>query len=103
MAMKKSHELFELTPEQEKAFARLEKAYKECKKVGIFFYNVYGRLSAVDGKKIEGYGFEPSDISTADLHDTAKSIEIPNEWADDTHYWSLTAKGKRILKSEGIL
>lgn len=35
-----------LTPEQQRAFNRLKKAYKDCAKAGIYFANNYGDLMA---------------------------------------------------------
>lgn len=46
----------ELTAEQKKAFKKLEKAYKECEKTGIYFANNYGNLMAFDSSLVAGYG-----------------------------------------------
>lgn len=40
----------ELTAEQKKAFKKLEKAYKECEKAGIYFANNYGNLMAFNNQ-----------------------------------------------------
>jgi hypothetical protein len=98
----RTSKIFDLTPAQEKAFKELEKAYKKCIKSGIYFYNCYGALSAVDKSKISKYINEPegSCLSNQELMDGAKFINIPNEWADDQHYWILTDKGKKILDDE---
>lgn len=41
----------ELTPEQQRAFNRLKKAYKDCEKAGIYFANNYGDLMAFNKKQ----------------------------------------------------
>jgi len=89
--------IFDLTSEQQKAFNRLKKAYKDCEKTGIFFYNNYGSLGAVDKNKIDGYGDETiSSFKNELIYDDSRrlnTISIANEWADDTHYFHLTKKG----------
>lgn len=87
-------ELFELTAAQKRAFNRLKKAYLDCEKAGVLFYNCYGNLGAVDSKKINEY----TDIrQEGAVMNTGQNIlnelRIPNEWTDDTHYF-IPAKGK---------
>ena len=96
------YELFELTSKQQRAFNRLKKAYKDCEAEGIYFYNMYGRLSAVDSKLIEDYGDKtsgfPEEMQLVDNNvDSAHSLEIPGEWSDDTHIFLLTKKAMKIL------
>ena len=46
---------YELTNKQQNAFDRLEKAYIICIESGIYFYNNYGSLGAIDSNKYCGY------------------------------------------------
>ena len=91
--------LFDLTNEQQKAFNRLERAYKDCLESGVFFVNHHGSLQAYDCELICGYGdhkFHAPGVSEAsidDIGETSNSIKIPGEWADDEHYFGLTEKG----------
>ena len=94
----------ELTPEQQRAFNRLKKAYKDCEKAGIYFANNYGDLMAFDNKLVAGYGDDsmlPDGEYTVKLSDgcPAHSIRIANEWADDTHVLGLTKKGMKLYLS----
>jgi hypothetical protein len=96
-------DIFELTEKQKKAFNRLKRAYKDCEKHGIFFFNCYGSLTAVNSELIQGYGDESSLMHSTPV-DTVSTyegsplnyIKIPNEWADDEHMYHLTKKGKKI-------
>lgn len=98
--------IFDLTPEQQKAFNRLKKAYSDCEKTGIYFFNNYGSLSAVDKNKICGYGDSKyyangvSEISNHEVGEPVNSIKIANEWADDEHYYGLTEDGSKICFGE---
>lgn len=42
----------ELTDSQEKAFAKLKKAFAECQKAGLYVWSDSGRISAVNGRHI---------------------------------------------------
>lgn len=95
----------ELTAEQQKAFNKLKKAYKECQKTGIYFANCYGSLMAFDKKLVAGYGdctMTPDGEYTVELHNgcPADSMQIVNEWADDTHVLGLTKKGMKLYLSD---
>lgn len=95
----------ELTAEQKKAFKKLEKAYKECEKAGIYFANNYGSLMAFDSSLVAGYGdnsFPPGGEYEVRLNYgcPADSIRIANEWADDTHTLGLTKKGMKLYLQE---
>ncbi len=61
---------YSLTPEQLKAFKALERAFRKCEKVGIYCWDDYGTISAVNGNLVESvapennpekYGFAPLD------------------------------------------
>lgn len=94
-----------LTPEQQRAFNRLKKAYKDCAKAGIYFANNYGDLMAFNKEFVAGYGdmcFRPDGEYEVVLHGgcPAESMRIANEWADDTHVLGLTEKGMRLYLSD---
>ena len=101
----KLYEVCELTPEQQKAFNKLKKAYKDCEKLGVYFVNIYGSLTAFDKKKVAGYG--DKDLRPGGVYDIellhgcpAESFKISNEWSDDCHVLGLTPKGKKIYLDE---
>ncbi|EEU9533606.1 hypothetical protein ACJY8V_000977 [Escherichia coli] len=77
-------ELIDLTPEQEKAWKRIEKAVKDFRAAGGRFYSVLDTLSACNGEYIET-------IDNDTGHNTANvympSIDIPgfSSFADDWH------------------
>lgn len=82
------HELFELTADQQRAFKRLKKAYRDCEQSGILFYNCYGSLGAVDSEKIVAYNdqYKPGCLRNHDVYNF-NTLKIVNEWTDDTHYF----------------
>lgn len=92
-----TQEVFDLNPEQQKAFNRLKKAYKDCEKLGVLFVNIYGRLEAYDKKMVNGYGdntiLPAGHIVDACFHRSGNEFKITNEWADDSHVFGLTDKG----------
>ncbi|MGM8451231.1 hypothetical protein ACS6GG_24460 [Enterobacter bugandensis] len=77
-------ELIDLTPEQEKAWKRLEKAVKDFRAAGGKFYSVLDTLSAYNGKHV-------ATINNDDGYHTASvnmpSIDVPGfcSFADDWH------------------
>lgn len=77
-----------LTPEQEKAFKSLERAYKKCKKVGIEFYTVLESITALNGKHLIRVHDEPDkgDINTDDLINPWLYDPGFSGWADDAHF-----------------
>ncbi len=80
--------LFELTPEQESAFKRMERAHNDCVKAGIYLYNDYGMLGAVDRRKISYYNDEPGEGAVCDEGQNLNCFQLAcNEWADDEHYF----------------
>lgn len=83
-------ELFELTEKQRKAFLNLKKAYKECGKLGILFYNNYGTVGALDSKKLSNYSDDDSGImDTGQNMNNEFKHPAGDSWADDTHYFHL--------------
>jgi hypothetical protein len=87
-------ELIDLTPEQEGAFAALERAVKRCKKAGICFYQNLERLGALNGHNISHVAANvdpktknrnhehPSCLQGLDFPD----VETTCSFADDDHY-----------------
>ncbi len=47
-------ELLRLTPDQKKALAQLKRAFTACEKAGLYVWDNYGTISAVNGKNITG-------------------------------------------------
>ena len=98
-------EVCRLTPDQEKAFNKLKKAYKDCEKAGIYFANCYGNLTAFDRKKVSDYGDDsmpPDGVMKVRLvyGSPAECMKVANEWSDDTHTIGLTKKGAKIYEEE---
>lgn len=100
-------EPFDLTPEQQNAFNKLEKAYNECEKNGIYFVNNYGSLEAYNKRYIVGYVDDCPDSRrrykmtvSADrgTSGTSNSIKLPNEWCDDNHLFIMTEEGFKLCK-----
>lgn len=96
-------DLFKLKKDQQSAFNKLKKALVECKKSGIFFYNNYGHLGAVNGEFVSGYTDEMKAFSIPDNNQNiTNEVIIANEWADDKHYFQPTEKYKKLIESEGL-
>lgn len=105
MNREKLIEVCALTPEQEKAFNKLKKAYKECEKKGIFFVNIYGSLSAFDSDLVQDYGdyiIRPEGVYEIELGGAsyAEYLTIPDQFSDDNHILGLTKKGMDLYLSE---
>jgi hypothetical protein len=99
-------EIFELTPEQQKAFNRLEKAYRDCEKAGVFFVNRYGDLHAYNSRYINGFGtddFLRSEfkLKVVDAIELGNHFSITQEWCDDDilHYYGLTKEGHNLINN----
>ena len=101
-------EIFDLTERQQRAFNRFEKAYADCIKENIFFFNNYGALTAVDKAKICGYGDSKfnangvAEVSVDEIGEPINSIKIANEWSDDTHYYGLTKLGSKLYFTDNF-
>ncbi len=87
-------DILKLSTKQQRAFNRLKKAYSDCEKEGIYFYNYYGHLSAVDSKLVRKYDDEKKDGIENSFN--PNSFNIASEWTDDQHYFHLTEEGKKI-------
>lgn len=77
-------ELIDLTPTQEKAWKRLEKAVKDFRAAGGKFYSVLDTLSAYNGEHVTTINGDTG-YHTASVH--MPSIDSPGftSWADDWH------------------
>jgi hypothetical protein len=101
-------DIFYLTLEQQRAFNRLKKAYKDCEKAGVFFVNRYGSLYAYNSELIDGYGDgamhanSDNEVAVFDVGNSGQSLKIVPEWCDDegSHYYGMTNKGFKLW-SEG--
>lgn len=83
-------ELFELTKEQKRAFARLKKAHKDCIASGICFYNNYGWLNALNKKNFESdcYNDRPVNGILDEGQNYKNELKLQCwEWCDDFHYF----------------
>jgi uncharacterized protein YkuJ len=81
-----NEEKLQLTEKQKKAMNAFERAFKNCKKVGIRFYSVLGQINALNGE----YLIEINDVE-GDVN--LQYVSFPSiydgdlcSWADDTHY-----------------
>lgn len=98
--------IFDLTPEQQRAFNRLKKAYADCEKAGILFINNYGSLQAVDKKLICGYSDSKvihTGVAAVDIEDAGEPrnrFDIASEWTDDRHFYELTELGDKLNELE---
>lgn len=82
------NDLFELTPQQESAFKRFKAAHDECVKSGIYLFNNYGIVGAVDRKKIVAYDDDNSTGAIEDNGQCPNSFRLSfNEWCDDPHWF----------------
>lgn len=88
----------DLTKEQQRAFNRFKKAYKDCKKAGVYFANNYGTIVAYDSDKVEFYinaldgNSEELDFTDRDEYLCRNSFSADDlvSWTDDTHGVKLT-------------
>lgn len=102
--------LFELEKEQQLAFNRLKKAYKDCAKLGVVLINQYGTLHAYSKKMITDMGDEiikpmGHPVSYYELdrlyhnYNTINNIDVGR--ADDSDWiLGLTDKGFKIYNKE---
>lgn len=77
----------QLTPEQDKAIASLERALSKCVKAGLYLWDDYGTISAVDGNNVSSLDITETD---SPLDRDKVSILICPAWhgsnADDPLY-----------------
>lgn len=79
-----------LTKEQEKAIHSLERAFKKCREVNVYFHNCYGVLQAYDGNIITHVDDveeeEEKDNISCEMEGYTVRSEKLVSWADDNHY-----------------
>ncbi|ENU1229315.1 hypothetical protein [Providencia rettgeri] len=100
-----AQELIEMTPEQQRAFNRFEKAANDFKKAGGRFYTVLEKIHGLNGKYVVSI---LTDVQSGGHIDTQLdvSIDFIFDWgfsgfADDTHMIKLTDEGLALLSEEG--
>lgn len=76
---------YSLTPKQCKKFAQLKRAFTECEKAGLYVWDDYGKISAVNGLVVKQVC--PDESYDARLEDDSVSMFYPRCWgssnADD--------------------
>ena len=104
-------DLFDLNKEQQKAFNRLKRAYKDCEKLGVLFVNLYGDINAFNKDLIEDFGGEGMNPSGNNVmltdayekfHYNANVVRSVDSYADDeiSHVLGLTDKGLEVYESD---
>lgn len=88
---KSQAELLALTPEQKKALMQLKRAFTACAKAGLYLWDNYGSVAAVNGK---GIACITTDARCGELADHNNFEEFtPKHWgaanADDPLYVQL--------------
>lgn len=104
--------LLDLEKEQQLAFNRLKKAYRDCKKLRINLVNQYGTLHAYNGKLIEDFGDDEikphgnpvyyTDVIRKFIGTSNIISNIDVGRADDAGEWmmGLTDEGLKIYNDE---
>ncbi len=96
-------ELFELTPDQQRAFNRFKKAVKDCERLGVVFYCVLDNIGAIDGNKFDSFDPYDDEWREGGIENFGQNClnEISNggfdSFADDNHYFhprAAAAKGE---------
>ncbi|EMM9642609.1 hypothetical protein NTP67_14575 [Providencia rettgeri] len=103
-----AQELIEMTPEQQRAFNRFEKAANDFKKAGGMFYTVLHKIHGLNGKYVESIeadylsrGKPDGDLDTQlDVSMDCISDSGFSGFADDTHMIKLTGEGLALLNEE---
>jgi len=80
-------ELIELTPEQEKAFNSLKRAYAKCVKEGIYFHQILDYLSPFNGNNIDTINDTGDDNGIYNIQWlNYPTLHTVCGWADDNHF-----------------
>lgn len=95
-----------LSKEQQLAFNRLKKAYKDCDKLGVVLINQYGTLNAYNGRFVTSMGDKdiPPQGTTYDYYEVSKYIPsnivngVDPGRADDDWIIGFTEEGSRIIE-----
>lgn len=89
-----------LTKEQKSAVKNLEKAFKRCKKVDLYFHNINGQLIAYNGNSVKEVNDTTSNIHRNDLGDILTIPYDLGSWSDDDTFIHLTDKAKERLSEK---
>ncbi|MCK9999333.1 hypothetical protein MKT39_009345 [Providencia rettgeri] len=99
-----AQELIEMTPEQQRAFKRFEKAARDFKKKGGRFYTVLDSIHGLNGEYVIDIT-APADIEQGEID--SESVFMPSVvnsgfsgFADDTHMIKLTDEGLALLSEK---
>lgn len=77
----------ELSRRQLQKLKKLEKAYRDCENVGVYFVNNYGRLEAYDSHKVDSYDDSKREDGLSNWDHVAEwCMNLPGEWSDDQHF-----------------
>ena len=79
----------ELTPEQEKAWKSLKRAFKKCESANIYWYQVLDYLSPLNGdvvQDVDDHCQRQLPEGAFDLSDGTVSIQVTCSFADDAHH-----------------
>lgn len=89
-----------LTPQQERAFSRLKKAFADCSKCGITFVNHNNNIDAFNSKYVSGASdvHRDGDVSL-DVFSINSFVADIGQWVDVDVYLKLTEEGKKIINS----
>ena len=71
---------YSLTPEQEKAFSQLKRAFNKCDKLNVIVWDDYGHISAVNGKIV--YAPSPDESYEEPLDHSLVSDFTSKAWND---------------------
>ncbi|WP_208295329.1 hypothetical protein [Serratia plymuthica] len=95
-------ELLDMTPEQLKAWKKIESGVKAFKKAGGEFYTVLATVRGYNGKHVKEITgdereshYPTSDVHMHSMHDAGLA-----GFADDPHFIHLTDKGEALLEGE---
>lgn len=98
-------DLTALTPEQEKAFKRMQRAHKDFIKSGGRYYVVLDRVAAYNGSNFDNV--DGDEGNTNDPLLCANDLSLPgfshsslSGFADDTHYFAPAAGVEVIAESD---
>jgi hypothetical protein len=93
MNIEEVQEMIDLTPNQEKAWKSLKRAFTKCAKENIYLYQVLDSLSGLNGNNISKI-LEKAEVEDSkgwnderNLQNLAyESVKTTDAWADDTHF-----------------
>ena len=84
-------DLFELKPDQKRALERMRRAYEDCIKLGLVFYNNFGSIGTVDKERFNPDFYNDIETDNAIYDDGLNMVNeingLPVSWADDNHWF----------------